>query len=118
MSEPAPNLYIAVLVYSTLVEGGYSPQRFSEDIVPIVAGSEEEARSMAERAGRGEQTSYSNEFGETVRWSFLGIADLRVALTDTLEPGVGLYSRSFSDLDDYRNLYSIPFIDRDPADDL
>lgn len=58
VSEPAPNLYIAVLVYSTLVEGGYSPQRFSEDIVPIVAGSEEEARSMAERAGRGEQISY------------------------------------------------------------
>lgn len=67
-------------------------------------------------SGRGARQS--NEFGETVRWSFLGIADLRVALADTLEPGVGLYSRSFSDLDDYRNLYSIPFINHDPADEL
>lgn len=107
MNEPASNLYIAVLVYSTVVDGAYRRPRFSEDVVPIMASSEDEARAVAVRIGRNEQTSYLNECGETVRWSFLGVADLGVALTDTLEPGVSLSSRSFEDLDRYRELYSI-----------
>ncbi|MEW9551156.1 DUF4288 domain-containing protein [Nonomuraea sp. NPDC050783] len=103
---PDTYLFVAVLVYSTAVEGGYTPVRFSEDVVPIRARTSDEARTIAERVGLDGQTCYPNEFGETVRWSFLGVADLQMAQGDDLEPGVSLYSRSFDDLDQYRRLYA------------
>jgi hypothetical protein len=114
MSEAAPNLYIAVLVYSTVIDGGYQPPRFSEDIVPIVAASEDQARAAAEQAGNSEQTTYLNEYGETVRWTFLGLADLRLSLTGGLEPGMSVYSRSFDSLEQYRDLYSIASLTPEP----
>ncbi|MEV4003030.1 DUF4288 domain-containing protein [Actinomadura sp. NPDC049753] len=101
-------LYIAALVFSVVVEGGYRPARYSEDVVLINAGSEDEARLAAERAGEREQTSYLNQFGDTVRWTFLGVADLQMSDLPAAEPGVSLYSRSFDDLDHYRRLFNIP----------
>ncbi|GGQ07524.1 hypothetical protein GCM10010140_42200 [Streptosporangium pseudovulgare] len=98
--------YIAVLVFRTEVGGGYAPARFSEDIVLIRARSPERARAVAETRGREEETSYANEYGETVTWAFVGVADVREALYDSLDENVTLYSRSFDDLARYRQVFS------------
>ncbi|MFF0312327.1 DUF4288 domain-containing protein [Streptosporangium sp. NPDC004379] len=98
--------YIAVLVFRTEVGGGYDPPRFSEDIALIRAGSLDLARAAAEAQGREEETSYANEYGETVTWTFVGVADVRAALDDALDGNVTLYSRSFDDLEWYRRVFS------------
>ncbi|NDU71763.1 DUF4288 domain-containing protein [Actinomadura sp. DSM 109109] len=102
------NLYIAALVFSVAVEDGHRPARYGEDIVLINAGSEDEALLAAEKAGEREQACYLNQFGDTVRWTFLGVADLQMSDLSSPEPGVSLYSRSFDDLDHYRQLFDIP----------
>jgi Domain of unknown function (DUF4288) len=108
MQSQRKSPFIALLVYVTHVEGGYTRPRYSEDIALIHASSEEEARTVAESAGRGDEICYSNEYGESVEWTFLGVADVRSALYETLDENITLYSRSFYDLAQYKELFSIP----------
>ncbi|WP_158578742.1 DUF4288 domain-containing protein [Spongiactinospora rosea] len=116
MSDRAKSPHIAVLVYETKVEGGYAPPRYSEDIVLIHASSVEEARTTAEAMGRAEATSYQNVYDETVTWSFVGVADVRAALYDTLGEDTALYSRGFEDLRRYRETFALTSLS-DPAAD-
>jgi hypothetical protein len=99
--------YIAILVYMTEVEGGYAHPRYSEDIVLIYEDSIEKARATAEEMGRGEETSYQNKYDETVCWKFVGIADVCSALYENISENITLYSRSFDDLSQYKNVFSI-----------
>lgn len=99
--------YIAILIYVTHVEGGYARPRYSEDVVLIYSGSIEEARAAAEARGRDDEISYLNEYGESVNWSFVGLADVRNALYDSLNESTTLYSRSFSDLALYKDVFSL-----------
>ncbi|MGA5756754.1 DUF4288 domain-containing protein [Nonomuraea bangladeshensis] len=107
MSDHPKSPHIAILVYATQVEGNYAPPRYSEDIVLIHATSVEEARIAAEAMGREETSSYKNVYDETVIWSFVGVADVRAALYDDLHETTVLYSRSFDDLDQYRETFSL-----------
>ncbi|GAA3032937.1 DUF4288 domain-containing protein [Streptosporangium longisporum] len=90
--------YIALLVHRVVVEGGYAPARYTEDTVLIHERSIEGARRRAEATGKADEAAYLNEFGETVTWTFMGVADVREALYDDLESDTSLYSRSFDDL--------------------
>ncbi|WP_433420959.1 DUF4288 domain-containing protein [Microtetraspora malaysiensis] len=105
--------YIAILVFKTQVGGGYAPPRFSEDIVLIHACSLDEARASADSRGREDETSYANEDGETVTWTFVGVADVREALYDSLDEDASLYSRSFDELTRYKQLFSIESLRRE-----
>ncbi|MGI5491207.1 DUF4288 domain-containing protein [Microtetraspora malaysiensis] len=99
--------YIAILILKSEVSGSYTPPMFSEDIVLIHACSLDQARAAAESRGRGDETSYANEYGETVTWTFVGVADVQEALYDSLDEDVSLYSRSFDDLTQYKQVFSI-----------
>ncbi|WP_433223446.1 DUF4288 domain-containing protein [Microtetraspora malaysiensis] len=105
--------YIAILVFKTQVGGGYAPPRFSEDIVLLHALSLDEARAAADSRGREDETSYANEYGETVTWTFVGVADVREALYDSLDEDVSLYSRSFDELTRYKQVFSIESLRRE-----
>ncbi|MET8337652.1 DUF4288 domain-containing protein [Streptosporangium canum] len=113
--DTARRPYIAILVYRTAVEGGHVRARYSEDITLIHERSIEEARTRAEMIGRDGETSYSNEYGETVSWEFVGIADVRGALYDDLDSDTGLYTRSFDDLSQYKNVFSLSSLDGQEA---
>lgn len=106
--------YIAVLVFRIRVSGGYTPPRFNEDIVLIHASSLDEARAAAAANGQAEETSYANEYGETVTWSFVGVADVREALYDSFDENVSLYSRSFDDLAGYRQVFALESLSDEP----
>ncbi|MER6173046.1 DUF4288 domain-containing protein [Streptosporangium sp. NPDC001681] len=107
MGEQTKAPYIAILVYVTHVEGGYAHPRYSEDVVLIYGSSLEEARAAAEARGRNDEISYLNEYGESVNWSFVGLADVRNALYDSLSENTTLYSRSFRDLAQYKDVFSL-----------
>ncbi|MEU4832095.1 DUF4288 domain-containing protein [Streptosporangium sp. NPDC023615] len=98
--------YIALLVQRVVVEGGYAPARYTEDTVLIHERSIEDAKRRAEAMGKDEEVSYLNEFGETVTWTFIGVADVRETLYDDLASDTSLYSRSFDDLPRYRDLFA------------
>ncbi|MEU4571520.1 DUF4288 domain-containing protein [Nonomuraea sp. NPDC023979] len=114
MNDHPKSPHIAILVYATTVEGGYARPRYSEDIVLIHAASIEEARAAAEAMGHEETSSYKNVYDETVTWSFIGVADVRAALYDTLDDDITLYSRSFDDLGQYRATFSLASL-REPT---
>ncbi|MBF8193735.1 DUF4288 domain-containing protein [Nonomuraea sp. K274] len=107
MDEQTRTPYIAILVYVTHVEGNYARPRYSEDVVLLYRNSIEDARTAAEAKGRGDEISYHNEYGESVTWSFIGLADVRNALYDSLEESTTLYSRSFLDLAQYKDIFSL-----------
>ncbi|MGW2199939.1 DUF4288 domain-containing protein [Streptosporangium sp. NPDC001682] len=65
------------------------------------------ARAAAEARGRNDEISYLNEYGESVNWSFVGLADVRNALYDSLSENTTLYSRSFRDLAQYKDVFSL-----------
>ncbi|MER6950820.1 DUF4288 domain-containing protein [Nonomuraea sp. NPDC000554] len=99
--------YIATLIFKSQVGGGYKPPLFSEDIVLLHCRSLDEARMAAEVRGREDETTYSNEYGEAVTWTFVGVADVREALYDSLDENVSLYSRSFDNLTEYTRVFSV-----------
>jgi hypothetical protein len=107
--------HIAILVYMTKVEGDYARPRYSEDVVLIHAPSVEAARTIAEALGREESAAYKNVYDETVTWSFVGVADVRGTLYDTLQDDITLYSRSFDDLGQYREIFSFSSLTESPA---
>ncbi|MEU4695542.1 DUF4288 domain-containing protein [Nonomuraea dietziae] len=108
MDRETKTPHVAILVYVTHAEGGYARPRYSEDVVLIYGTSLEDARATADAMGHEEETSYKNQYGEAVNWKFVGVADVRATLYDTLEENTSLYSRSFYDLARYREVFSIP----------
>ncbi|MFF5111708.1 DUF4288 domain-containing protein [Streptosporangium sp. NPDC000509] len=111
MVEQAKAPYIAIMVYVTRVEGGYAHPRYSEDVVLIYGNSLEEARATAEARGRNDEITYLNEYNESVSWSFVGIADVRSALYDSLSEDITLYSRGIRDLAQYKDVFSLPSLE-------
>lgn len=98
--------YIAILLYRTTVDDGSGYVTHSEDVVLIHEHSIEGAKARAETMGHDEETSYSNQYGQTVNWEFLGVADVRDALYDDLDSDTALYTRRFDRLSDYESLFS------------
>ncbi|MEU1733012.1 DUF4288 domain-containing protein [Streptosporangium sp. NPDC020145] len=103
--------YMAILVFEVIVKDGRTPSEYTEDFVVLYEESDEKAHAAAEAMGREEETSYRNQYGETVEWKFLGTADVRAALYDDLSSETSLYTRGFSDISRYRDLFSVSLPD-------
>lgn len=91
--------YVAVLVSESGLPG--EAPLFQESFVLLRAPGEAEARTKAEALGRSRETSYENENGQTVTWTFRYVVDVAALLHDDLGDGTDLYARHFRDIAAY-----------------
>lgn len=98
-------LWGVVLIHRTDIGGGYAPPSFREDVRVVRAPSEDAARDAAMALGREDEINYTNAFDEEVTCRFLGITSLQMLQVDEPEAGATLLSRSFDNLDRYRDLF-------------
>jgi Domain of unknown function (DUF4288) len=111
--DASDSLYVAILINEISVDGPGHVPRFEESIVLLRADSDEGAERLALQHARAAETSYQNEYGETVRWSFRELASIGPALEQSLDgeqlaAGVEIYSRFFGDIDAYRAVDGSP----------
>lgn len=111
--------YVAVLVHAAEVETGAEAEvetegeagapaaaerrapLYRESFVLLTARSEDEARSRARAHGESLETSYRNERGEPVTWTFRQLVDVAEVPDDRLGDGAELYTRHFRDFAAY-----------------
>ncbi|EDX82539.1 hypothetical protein S7335_1243 [Synechococcus sp. PCC 7335] len=92
--SPKPCFYAAVLVFETSSDApGYKPL-YSEEIMLIEATSEEQASASAKACAKGQETSYQNEYCETIQVRFKSLVDVQLM---QFEPshGATVYCRHF-----------------------
>ena len=84
LSSPSPN-------HTTLYE---------EEIVMIMADSENDARVRAINNAKAQEDSYQNQYGETITHKFRVIKDIQL-MPLGLESGTTVYSRFFRNIETY-----------------
>ncbi|MDQ1293240.1 MAG: hypothetical protein QG608_1121 [Actinomycetota bacterium] len=100
-SKGALRVFIALLLSrSSSDRPGYRPL-WQEDMVLIRATSLPEGKARAKARGERAQTSYANESGETITWTFDRVVDIAEALEDDLSGDADLYSRAFRNYQAY-----------------
>ncbi|MFK0044141.1 DUF4288 domain-containing protein [Streptomyces sp. NPDC090741] len=95
--------YVAVLVCvaeAAAASGSQAPL-YRESFVLLTARTEDEARSKARAHGEGLETSYRNEKGELITWTFRQLVDVAEVPDDSLGDGAELYTRHFRDFAAY-----------------
>jgi hypothetical protein len=95
-------LFVAVILSEATSDAPGHRPLYEESFVLVRAASVEEASERAEELGRGEQTEYLNEAGETIRWSLKHVVDVSDVVDDELGDGATVYARHFRDYDAYR----------------
>ncbi|MGQ0574744.1 MAG: DUF4288 domain-containing protein [Pseudonocardia sp.] len=101
------------MVNEVTVDGPGHVPSYEESIVLLRAASDEDAERIAHAHAREAETSYLNEDGEVVRWSFRKLVAIGRALVDDLDPerlgaGTEIFSRFFRNLDAYRAVEGNP----------
>ncbi|MFH8347030.1 DUF4288 domain-containing protein [Streptomyces sp. NPDC018045] len=91
-----PRPYIAMVLMESPGEDGRDPL-YEESVMLVYATDDADARHRAERRARSRETSYLNELGETVSWSFKCVVDASAALDEDLTQDADLYARHFRD---------------------
>ncbi|MFI6003377.1 DUF4288 domain-containing protein [Streptomyces sp. NPDC051366] len=91
--------YVAVLV-CVATAGGQAPL-YRESFVLLSARTEDEARSKAQAHGEALETSYRNEKGELITWTFRQLVDVAEVPEDPLGDGAEIYTRHFRDFAAY-----------------
>lgn len=61
----------------------------------MTARTEDEARSRAHAHGEGLETSYRNEKGELITWTFRQLVDVAEVADERVGDGTELYTRHF-----------------------
>lgn len=99
IEKSATRYYSAVLVFENSSPAPDHPPLYEEQIVLLVASSEEDARAKALAYGTGEEFSYQNCYGETITVSFKLLLDVRSSLYEGEPIGAGteVYGRYFRD---------------------
>lgn len=93
-------LFVALLVYkSSSTASGYLPL-YEETVTLVSASSADSAKERARELAESRQTTFANEFGETIVWSLERVVDVTQA-PDTLGDGVEIYTRHFRDYNAY-----------------
>ncbi|MFI6144691.1 DUF4288 domain-containing protein [Streptomyces sp. NPDC051109] len=97
--------YVAVLVCvaeaaASATSGSRAPL-YRESFVLLTARTEDEARSKARAHGEGLETSYRNERGELITWTFRQLVDVAELPAERLGDGTELYTRHFRDFAAY-----------------
>ena len=85
--------FSAVLVVECKI-GKAKPHRWESQIRVIRAQNADEAYSAALSEGEKESFSYNNQYGEIVKWRFIGIADLAELLLNRISNGTEIYCQS------------------------
>ena len=89
-------MFAAVLVYeSASSRKGHQPL-FEETVTLLTAESAELAAEKARAHAEARETSYRNEDGDTITWSFRHLVDL-VEVDGPLGDGAEVYTRHFRD---------------------
>ncbi len=84
--------FAACLLMESLVDSGPPKEKlFEEKVVLVRASSEAEAAKKAERFGRDEDHEYLNADGETVRWVFQELLDLKELFDEAIGDGTEVY---------------------------
>jgi hypothetical protein len=95
-------VYVAVLLSESSSDApGYEPL-YDESFVLIHADSVEAATERAHGLGQAEQTSFRNQFGETITWRLKHVVDVADVTDEALADGSTVYSRHFRDYAAYR----------------
>ncbi|MFF4101922.1 DUF4288 domain-containing protein [Streptomyces sp. NPDC001903] len=89
--------YVAVLVCAAEAAPTADGRRplYRESFVLLTAGTEDEARSKARSHGEGMETSYRNEKGELITWTFRQLVDVAEVPDERVGDGTELYTRHF-----------------------
>jgi hypothetical protein len=89
-------MFAAVVVYeSASSRRGYQPL-FEETVTLLAADTAEQAAEKAREHAEARETSYRNEDGDTITWTFRHLVDL-VEVADPLGDGAEVYTRHFRD---------------------
>lgn len=86
------NWYVTNLIVECRV-GRARAELWDEQIVMLRARGAEDAYLAAVRLGREQDTTYKNSTGDTVRWKFKGLGDLKELGSKTIRSGTEVYSR-------------------------
>jgi hypothetical protein len=101
--EAAKKPYAAVLIYSSSSDRADYRTLYEETITIIFASSHGDAEQRARNFASEQETEYRNEYGETIKWRFKEISDLK-EIIDPLGDGAEVYTRYFRDYTAYRIL--------------
>ncbi|MFK8906518.1 DUF4288 domain-containing protein [Streptomyces sp. YS-3] len=96
-------LYVAVLLCAASTTADGRAPLYQENFVLLRAVDESEAREKAFAHGRRLETSYENEFGDTVSWKLLHVVDVSEVGQSDLDDGSEVYTRHFRNYDAYRS---------------
>jgi hypothetical protein len=95
--------YSALLLSKASVGENHDELLYEEKVLLIEAEDAEEALRKAQHIAKDDYVSYSNVDGNNVTWSpmqVLGVSEIM----DSLASGAELYSRYFTNLEDYRKI--------------
>lgn len=73
---------------------------YEEEIVMLLADSEDDARERAISHAKAQEDSYQNQYGETITHKFKVVKDVQL-MPPELESGTTVYSRFFSNIKTY-----------------
>ena len=91
--------YAVVIVNKSVISGGNEPL-YEEEIVLLSASSDTEATALGTAYGKAQETSYQNQYEQTVATTFVEVKDVQL-MPPVIKSGVTLYSRFFRDMDTY-----------------
>ena len=92
--------YAAVIIYETSSPSTTYKPLYEEEVALIEASSEEEAKERAISHANEQETSYENQYGETITNSFKLLADIQL-IQSKPEHGTSIYTRFFRNYDAY-----------------
>ena len=98
--------YAALLLFKATVEDG-GPPLYEESVFVVDAATPAEARRAAEQIGQAGQHTYKNVDGKTVSRSLDRVVDVAPIPGDRLGHGSEIYSRHFSNFEDYKRFESL-----------
>lgn len=104
MTEKTPQWYLAIVLYeSSSPDPNYKPL-YEECISLIEADSDAHARQKVEKLAIDSQTSYQNQFGQTLHQTIKHIIDVAPLVDEKLQDGATLYARFFRNYQAYHDM--------------
>jgi hypothetical protein len=100
--DSGQSYYGAVLVFESSSDSlDYEPL-YEEEILLVVASSEDEAKKYAVQLGKTREVSYKNQYGQTINVHFKDLLDVQSMQTFP-DHGATVYCRHFRDYAAYNN---------------
>ncbi len=94
------NFYAAVFVYESSSSAAECEPLYEETVAIFLATSEDHAVEKAREHGRSRETTYQNEYGETITWTLKHLIDVS-EISDEIGDGAEIYTRHFRDYQAY-----------------